>query len=123
MTIGTGDTRIVVSGAGCIVFIVRMLCLEHRSASIRIFPIFESRFFIIGKDFFDLCAVVPWESEIFAIAFEIIFDVAVRANNASHFLAGEGCPILALAFKGFLERGVGHDQAHGACFVAVGAAD
>ena len=119
VTICAGDARIIVSGASREEFIFRMLSFEHGRIGFRIYPIFESNFFIIGKYFFDLCAIVPREGEVFSVALEIIFNVAVRANNGPHFLAGKCFPIFALTFKGFLERRVGHDQTHGSRFVAV----
>ena len=106
VTISAGDARIVVGGASGEEFIFRMLRLEHGRIGFGIFPIFESNFFVVGNDLFNLCAVVPREGQIFAIAFEIIFNVAVGANHGPHFLAGEGCPILALASKASLSAGL-----------------
>ena len=49
--------------------------------------------------------------------------MAVGAHDGAHFLAREGLPILALRFQGFIERGIGDDQAHGVGFMAIRASD
>ena len=68
-------------------------------------------------------AFFPGEGQVLAVALEVVFHVAVGADDGAHFLAGEGRPVLALGFERLLQRGVGDDQAHGPGFVAVGAAD
>ena len=86
-------------------------------------PVGELDFFVIVVDIFDVGAVFPGEGQVFAVALEVVFDVAVGAHHRAHLLAGEGAPILALRLEGLFQGGVGDDQAHGAGFVAVGAAD
>ncbi len=110
-------------GAGSKEFIFRVLGFEHGSICLRINPIFESSFFVVGNYAFNISAIIPGEGQVLAVTFEIILNMAVRTNNRTHFLSGKSLPILALAFKGFFKRRVGHDQTHSTGFVTVGTAD
>lgn len=121
VAIGAGDTRVVVSGSGCEELIFGLLGLEHKCASLGIFPILEASFFVVLVDRVNVSAAGPGEGQVFAFTVKVIFHMAVCTHDGTHLLAGEGCPILALCRKRFFQSRVSNDQAHGPGFMAIGA--
>ncbi len=112
VTIRAGDARLEVGAVGSEGLIFGVLRFEHRSARIRIFPILEICIVVILDDILDLGPVCPREGQVFAVAFEVILNMAIRADHGAHLLAGERMPILPLRLQGLFQRRVGHDQFH-----------
>lgn len=103
--------------------VIGMLHLDHRRAILGMRPVSKALLDVIGFDVLDARALVPGESQILALALEVVFDMTVGAYHRAHLLAREGAPVPALFPERFLQRWVGNHQFHRLRVMAVGAAD
>src|SRR5215204_3032482 len=67
-------------------FKLRMLRLEHRRASLRVFPVFKFLFIIESQNVFYLKTLGPWIDQPLLRTAEMIFIVALTAHVRTHFL-------------------------------------
>ena len=123
VTVRTSDSCLEVRTIGGVHLKLGVLHLQHRRLAHLVRPILETCFGVVFFDILDARALCPGEGQVFSIALEVILYVAVGAHHRSHLLARECAPVLALRRERFIQCGVRDDQAHGICFVAVGAAD
>ena len=68
-------------------FKLRMLRLEDRRAGFFMLVIGEAGVVVVFLDLLNLDAVGPWISEKLLVALEVVFNVALPADEGSHFLA------------------------------------
>ncbi|OQA51646.1 MAG: hypothetical protein BWY44_00967 [Candidatus Omnitrophica bacterium ADurb.Bin292] len=76
--------------------VIGMLHLDHRRAILGMRPVSKALLDVIGFDVLDARALVPGESQILALALEVVFDMTVGAYHRAHLLAREGAPVPAL---------------------------
>ena len=100
-----------------------MLRFQYRSTAQFMNIIIETFIIIISLHIFHSKAFIPRESQVLAITLEVIFHVALRTNQRTHFLRSSFCYISALACKSLDQSRTADVQIHIFRFVAIGASD
>ena len=100
-----------------------MLRLEHGGFADGMGPVGELIAVIVA--FNRVCShpLIPWKGKVFALALEVVFNMTLCANQASHLLVACLLNLLTLSLVGFPERGTGDCEGHVFRIMAVSAAD
>ena len=83
----------------------------------------ETGLIIISLHILNRRTFIPRESQVFAIALEIIFHVALRANQGTHLLLGRFRDVLALTLESLDQSRATDMQVHILRLMAIGATD
>ena len=104
VTIGTRYSSLSVN-AHLRNFIVRMLCLENRCTAQSMRIVRKAGFIVILLDSLYRHALVPWESEVLAVSFKVIFHMTLCTHQRAHFLRSDFCDVFSLTGKSFIRAG------------------
>ena len=122
VAIGTGNTTLSVDTHHR-QFVIRMLRLQDRRFAQFMRIIGKAFCIVISFHIFHCETFIPGESQIFTIALEIIFHVALCTNQRAHFLLGRLGDIASLALESFDQSRTADLQVHCSRFVAIGTTD
>ena len=100
-------------------FVIGMLRFEHRSLAERMHPIDVADFIVVGFHLFGGEALVPRKGEIFALAPEVILDVALRADKRAHLLVRGLCDVQPAPLPGLGQCRPSDAQVHCLRVVAI----
>ena len=120
MAIGTRQTTLCVRSE-IENFKIRMLCFQHWRTAEFMYPVHMLHFIVVFFNIFYCHPFIPGERQIFAIAFEIIFHMALGASQRTHFLCCCIFNVFSLTFEGFNKSGARNIKLHGFVVVTIGA--
>jgi len=122
MAIGAGEVPPPVSAQEKYL-VVGVLGLDHGGLAQGVGPVGELQLVVVFFLLFQGYALVPGKDHLLVRALEIIFDMALGADQAAHFLVGGFLDVPSLPALESLRQGrPGDGQVHGGRIMAVGAA-